>query len=115
MDSKPLENLTHLGNFSEQLFDNPLRKEFLTFDQIVEFFGYSQQWVRQQMASGNLPYRSVGKSKVFFYVPEVRQAILEEALVPGRKVQNDNQSKNQERKAVQGETDGERIASIQDL
>jgi len=81
-----------------QLFDNPLRKEFLTFDQVVAFFGrYGSKWVRQQMACGNLPYRTYGRDGILFYVPEVRQAILDGRLAPMRRNKSHDQNEKKEK------------------
>lgn len=118
----PPENLLTQKNNSNSeqnhssLFENPLRKEFLTFDQVTEFFGYSKQWVRQQMANGNLPYRTYGRDGVLFYIPEVRQAILDGSLAPiRRQVQNDKREKKKEWKNIRSSRGGEGFSSIQDL
>ena len=103
------------GQLNPSLFDNPLRKEFLTFDQMAEFFGLSKKWLRQQMAAGKLPYRSYGRSGVLFYVPDVRQAILDGSLAPTSKVQHDHKTKNKIRRQVSGPCEGEGFSSIQEL
>ena len=85
MKETVLENERQMKSDGHRLFDNLLRKEFLTFEEMAEFFQrYGSRWVRQQMAAGNLPYRTYGRDGVLFYVPEVRQAILEGRLAPIR-------------------------------
>ena len=113
---KILENQVPLKANAEQFFDNPLRKEFLTFDQIVSFFSlYGERWIRRQMAEGHLPYRTYGRDGILFYVPEVRQAILDGSLAPIKKVQDDYNSTNKNRQKVRSKSQSEGFASIQDL
>lgn len=112
---KPLTAERAFKYAENQLFDNPLRKEFLTLPQVAKFFGYSEKWVRQQMAEGNLLFRSYGRDGVLFYVPDVRQAILDGSLAPIRKVQNDQSKKNKIKKDVSSQSEVEGFSSIQDL
>ncbi len=99
------------------LFDNPLRKEFLTFQQMAAFFGrYGPKWVRQQMAGGNLPYRTYGRDGVLFYVPEVRQAILDGRLAPMRRnAKHDQSEKKEKRDNVRGNSSIQGAKTLKEL
>ncbi len=98
-----------LSVHKRQLFDNPLKREFVTLDQLEELFGYKKKWFTQRMAEGSLPYNQIGNRKILFYVPDVRQAILENKLAPNtRKVQYDRNKKNKIRSQIfsEGESAG---------
>ena len=111
-----VEKNNQLRNELNRLFDNPLRREFLTFEQVVDFFGYSAKWVRQQMAEGNLPYHAYGRSKFLFYISDVRQAILSGKLAPIRKVQEyDRKQKNTDRNKVSRSDQGTGGKTLEDL
>lgn len=116
MDSKGLENSSRLGNFSERFFDNSLRQEFLTFPQVVDFFDkYGEKWVRQQMTVGNLPYHTYGRDGVLFYIPEVRQAILDGNLAPIRRKNHDQNSIKKKRYGLRSIDQVSGTTSLEDL
>ena len=113
---KSVEENNNLREKISQLFDNPLKWEFLTFEQVVDFFGYSKKWVRQQMAEGYLPYHCYGKSGFLFYIPELRQAILSDQLAPiRRKNKNDKRHQNKKWNQISSESASERAKTLQDI
>ena len=100
-----------------QLFDNPLQRDFITLDQMIAFFGYGKKWFTLRMAEGSLPFQKVGKHLILFYVPAVRQAILENRLAPNtRKVREyDRDKKNKIRSKIFSTSESPGRQTLEDL
>jgi hypothetical protein len=110
-----VEEKSAMDKSSYQLFDNPLRREFLTLEQVIDFFGYTKKWVKRQMAEGRMPYHCYGRSKFLFYIPDIRQAILSGRLAPERKVQDDYNSKDKKRNQISRSSQSERGQTLEDI
>lgn len=112
-----------LGDSHTQLFDNPLKREFLTIDCLVNIFQkeikngkkkYGEAWIRKKMASGDLPYIAYGRDGVLFYYPHIKKALLNGCLAP-REVHYDSNHKKKIRNPIRSKSQGEGYCSIQDL
>ncbi len=114
--TKSVEENPTMYKSTIQLFDNPLKRDFVTLDQLKELFGYKKKWFTQRMADGSLPYRQVGRHLILFYVPEVRQAILDGRLAAHRKViQDDNNRSNKKRNKISSSSEGKGWKTLEDI
>lgn len=82
---------------SEQFFDNPLRQEFLPLREVAEFLNHSESWVLQKTIEGILPCYHVGKNQHFFYVEDLRNAILGNLLALPRRYYAEDKTKEKVR------------------
>lgn len=100
---------------SMPLFDNPLRREFLPLEEVADFLGHSTAWVLAKVNEGTLPCYQVGKTQRFFFVADIRAAILQNSLA--LQGGNDDQKKAKKERAVhlRGAGQEERPCSLQEL
>lgn len=124
-EAKEVAKNHELGQKQSQLFDNQLVREFISLDGLKAFLALfdknrrepSTKWCKQQMILGNLPYSQIGKGKFAYYIPHVRQAILENRLAPNtRKVQShDRNTKNKVRNQISSSGESAGAETLEDF
>ncbi len=99
----------------KQLFDNPLRREFLPLEEVARFFNHTETWVMHKVNEGVLPCYSIGRKLNLFHVADIRNAILQNALALQGGDYDPKGTKKKQAVRLRGKGQEERPDSLQEL
>ena len=100
---------------SGEFFENPLRREFLPLEEVANFFNHSQEWVIDKVNEGILPCYHVGKTQRFFYVADIRNAILQNSLVLQRGTYDQKEEKQKRNNEIRSQGEEEWTDTLQKI